>query len=360
MSELVLERKTAGIPIPKLMPRLKALALPALAVVAGLAAAVYGYQWWTVDRWFESTDDAYVGGNVTSISPHVAGFVSQILIDDNQRVRAGQLLVRLDDRNYAATLDRANAIVLQREAALDSLSARYTLQQSSIRQTEASLAADIAEAAFRTEDAQRYRNLASTNAGSRQNEQKAVAWNRKAQAAVASSRAALDAARQQLTVLKTEIAEAEAAVSEAKADSQTARLNMEYTEIRSPIDGYIGNRAAKVGAYVHEGTYLLSIIPAHHLWVDANFKEDQLTLMKPGQPATVVVDLMPDHVFQGRIVSLAPATGAIFSVIPPENATGNFTKIVQRVPVRVVLDDDASGALRPGLSTTVTIDTRSD
>jgi len=178
---------------------------------------------------------------------------------------------------------------------------------------------------------------------------------------VASAQAAHAAANQQLSVLAASIDEAAAAVAQAQADLQTARLNLGYAEIRSPISGYVGNRAARVGAYVSQGTYLLSIVPAHGLWVDANFKEDQLARMQPGQPATIAADTLPGHVFHGHVLSVAPATGAVFSVIPPENATGNFTKIVQRVPVRIALDDeDASlGRIRPGLSTVATVDTRS-
>ena len=144
--------------------------------------------------------------------------------------------------------------------------------------------------------------------------------------------------------------------------SHTARLNLGYTEIRAPIDGYIGNRAAEVGAYVAAGTYLVSVVPSAGLWVDANFKEDQLARMVAGQPATVSADVLPDHPFRGHLASLAPGTGAVFSVIPPENATGNFTKIVQRVPVRILLDagDPRLPMLRPGLSTTVSVNTQSD
>jgi membrane fusion protein (multidrug efflux system) len=170
----------------------------------------------------------------------------------------------------------------------------------------------------------------------------------------------LAAARQQMSVLQAEIAAARAGVAQAKADVETARLNLGYTEIRSPIDGYVGNRAAQVGAYVASGAYLLSVIPSRGLWVDANFKEDQLARMRPGQTATVVADVLPGKTLHGHVASLSPGTGAIFSVIPPENATGNFTKIVQRVPVRIALDDgDARlGELRPGLSATVSVDTR--
>jgi len=154
--------------------------------------------------------------------------------------------------------------------------------------------------------------------------------------------------------------QARADIAQAEADLETAKLNLGYTEIRAPIDGYVGNRSVRAGAYVSVGTYLISVIPAQGLWVDANFKEDQLERMKPGQSATVAADVMPNRKFHGHVVSLAPGTGSVFSVIPPENATGNFTKIVQRVPVRIMLDADDSrlGGLRPGLSITASVDTR--
>jgi len=362
MSGAVLDRETvAG--SAKSRPRRgrKALALSGLALAVGLGAAWYGYDWWTVGRFVESTDDAYVGGDVTAIAPHVAGFVATILVADNQYVRAGELIIRLDDRDFRAALDRADAIVRQREATLASLQAKYLLQQSTIRQADADVAAKAARAEFANEDAVRYRSLARTNAGSQQEAQKAAAADQEARSAVASSRAGLDAANQQLAVLATEITEARASVAQAAADLVTAHLNLGYTEIRSPVDGYIGNRAAQAGAFVSAGTYLASIVPAHGLWVDANFKEDQLARMEPGQSATILADVMAGHAFHGRVLSLAPGTGAIFSVIPPENATGNFTKIVQRVPVRIRLDaaDATLGRFRPGLSTTVSVDTRS-
>jgi membrane fusion protein (multidrug efflux system) len=362
MSDIVLERATATLPakiIP--LPGLKWLLSAGLAGLLAIGAVRYGYEWWSVGRFLESTDDAYVGGNVTPISPHVAGFVAQILVVDNEHVSAGQTLIRLDDRDFRAAVDRATAIVTQREATLASLVARARLQQSTIRAAEADIDAKTAEAAFTREEDVRYRQLAQSSAGSQQNAQKALAANAVAQSAVISSKAALDAARQQLEVLDAQISEARAAVAEAQADLRSAQLNLGYTQIRSPIDGYIGNRSAQIGAYVPGGAYLVTVIPAHDLWVDANFKEDQLRHMVAGEAVTVVADTLPDHVFRGHVLSLSPGTGAIFSVIPPENATGNFTKIVQRVPVRVELEsgDPALQALRPGLSTTVSVDTRS-
>jgi len=327
-----------------------------------LAALWYGTEWWTVGRFVERTDDAYVGGDVTPIAPHVAGFVAQILVKDNQYVHAGQPLVRLDARDFQASLDRATATVTERQAALANLEAKYELQQAMIRKAAADLDAQKAAAVFASADAVRYRTLAKVEAGSRQNAERAVASNQSAQAAVAAASAGLDAAKQQLAVLATAIAGAKAAEAQAEADLATAKLNLGYTEIDAPVDGYIGDRAAQVGAYVTAGTALLSVVPAHGLWVDANFKEDELARMKPGQTATVVADVLPGRVFHGHVVSLAPATGAVFSVIPPQNATGNFTKIVQRVPVRIALDGDAAtlGLLRAGLSTTVAVDTKAE
>jgi membrane fusion protein (multidrug efflux system) len=361
MDTVVLERRAPAAPVRRhLKFARKTLALAGLALALTTGGVGYGRYWWATGRFIESTDDAYAGGNVTPVSPHVAGFVSQILVTDNQHVHAGQLLIRLDERDFRAAFDHAEAVATGRQAALAALEAKYVLQQAMIRQAEANLRAKIAQATFAAEDAVRYRNLALTSYGTRQNAERTSAAEDEAQSATQSAQAGLTAARQQLTVLEAEIAEARAGVAQAKADLETARLNLGYTEIRSPIDGYVGNRAAQVGAYVASNAYLLSVIPAHGLWVDANFKEDQLAHMRSGQPATIVADVLPDKVFHGHVLSLAPGTGAVFSVIPPENATGNFTKIVQRVPVRIALDDNDArlGALRPGLSTTVSVDTR--
>ena len=362
MSEETINMRIARVavrPTAKLRLSRRTLILAALGLLT-LAALWYGEQWWTVGRFIESTDDAYVGGDVTAIAPHVAGFVAQILVKDNQYVHAGQPLIRLDARDFQAALDHASATVSERHADLASLEARATLQQAVIQQAMADLAAKKADAVFAGQDDARYRTLARIAFASRQTEERAIARNQTAQAAVLAASAGLDAAKQQLAVLESEIAGAKAAEAQAEADLATAKLNLGYTEIDAPVDGYVGDRAAQVGAYVTAGTALLSVVPAHGLWVDANFKEDELARMKPGEPATVVADVLPGRVFHGHVVSLAPATGAVFSVIPPQNATGNFTKIVQRVPVRIALDGDAAtlGLLRAGLSTTVAVDTK--
>ena len=330
----------------------------ALALVVG--AGWYGTDWWRNGRFIETTDDAYVGGDVTSLSPHVAGYVEAITVGDNEHVKAGQVLLRIDPRDYQAALEHAQAVVSERQASLVHLQAQLILQQSLIRQAAADLSAKQARAAFNAEDARRYAALAVTAAGSRQDAQRTETVSQEGAAAVQSAQANLLAAQQQVAVLQAAIMAAGAQVTEAQSDLRTAQLNLGYTEIRSPIDGYIGNRAVRVGSYVAAGAYLLSVVPEHGLWVDANFKEDQLARMRPGETAEVVADITPGRVVHGHLENLAPATGAVFSVIPPENATGNFTKIVQRVPVRILLDntDGNLGTLRPGLSTTVSIDTR--
>jgi membrane fusion protein (multidrug efflux system) len=361
MDTIVLERAATATPVKSRQQfGRRHLALAGLALAITLGGMGYGRYWWNVGRFIESTDDAYAGGNVTAVSPHVAGFVAQILVTDNQHVQAGQLVIRLDGRDFQAALDHAQAAAAKEQAALAGLEAKYVLQQAMINQAEADLNAKTARATFAVADAVRYRELALTTFGTRQNAERASAADQEAQSVIRSAQAGLIAARQQLTVLEAGISEARAGIAQANADLETARLNLGYTEIRSPIDGYVGNRAAQVGAYVANGAYLLSVIPARGLWVDANFKEDQLAYMRPGQPATVVADVLPGKSFQGHVESLAPGTGAVFSVIPPENATGNFTKVVQRVPVRIALDDGEArlGELRPGLSTTVSVDTR--
>ena len=349
----------SGLNLPR--HRLRRIGLVGVALATVAAGVWAGGPWWKVGRYVETTDDAYVGGNVTAIAPHVRGFVAELLAADNERVHPGQVLVRLDPRDFQAALDHAAAVLAARTTEVEGLRARYLLQQSTIRQHKADLAAKGARATFTAQDADRYRSLAQTNAVSRQEAQQAGTFDEEARSAMRSSAAGLEAARQQLKVLDAQIATARAAEAEARSDFRTAQLNLGYTEIRSPIDGYISNRAAQVGAYVEPGAYLISIVPTTGLWVDANFKEDQLARIRPGQTASMEADVLPHHPFRGRVLSLARGTGAVFSVIPPENATGNFIKIVQRVPVRIALDDQEAGLemLRPGLSITASIDTRS-
>jgi membrane fusion protein, multidrug efflux system len=338
----------------------KRLGVAGAALLIGVGAAWYGQHWWTVGRFIESTDDAYVGGDVTVIAPKVAGFIAEVAVTDNQAVHAGDLLVKLDDRDYRAALAKAIAAVAGQQAMLANLEANRRLQDAMIAQAQAELTATAAEIARTRYDVDRYRNLAHDQFASAQRFQQADADYQKARAADARARAALEAAQRRLDVIDTQKQQTQAALAGAIADRDTAQLNLGYTELRAPIDGTVGNRSARPGAYATVGAQLISLVPSHGLWVDANFKESQLARMHKGMPVTIAADVLPGEQFHGRVASLAPATGAVFSVLPPENATGNFTKIVQRVPVRVTLEGDAAtlGKLRPGLSVNASVDER--
>jgi membrane fusion protein, multidrug efflux system len=332
-----------------------------VAIGLGAAAAVaYGHHWLTVGRFVQSTDDAYVGGDITVIAPKVAGFIERVAVTDNQQVAAGQLLVKLDDRDYRAALARAEAAADAQRATLENLEATRRLQLAVIAEAHAGVTAANAEVTRAHDDAVRFRDLSAHSAASVQVFQKADADYKEALAQSEKTRATVDAAQRQLDVIDTQKRQTQAALAEAAASVDLARLNLSYTELRAPIAGVVGNRSARTGAYAPIGAQLISIVPAQGLWVDANFKESQLARMRAGQRVTVTADVLPSHEFVGHVGSLAPATGAEFSVLPAENATGNFTKIVQRVPVRIVLDGGAStlGRLRPGLSVTVNVDER--
>lgn len=357
----VVDRDVAALPASGIRKiGLKRLALYGAIGVAAVAVVAYGHHWATVGRFIENTDDAYVGGDITVIAPKVAGFIEQVAVTDNQRVQAGELLVKLDDRDYEAALARAAAAADAQRATLANLDATRRLQQAIIAQAHAGVTAADAEVNRTHDDAVRFRDLSARSAASIQVFQKADADYKEAAAQAQKSRAAVDAAARQLDVIDTQKRQTEAALAEATANVDLARLNLGYTELRAPIAGVVGNRSARTGAYAAVGTQLVSIVPAQGLWIDANFKESQLSRMRAGLRAKITADVLPGHEFVGHVASLAPATGAQFSVLPAENATGNFTKIVQRVPVRIVLDGDAStlGRLRPGLSVDVDVDVR--
>jgi membrane fusion protein (multidrug efflux system) len=361
MSSTVVDRETISVaPRRGLKLGRKRTAAGGLALLVALGGAWYGHEWWTVGRFIESTDDAYVGGDITVIAPKVAGLIAEVAITDNQPVHEGDLLARLDDRDYRAALAKTEGAVAAAQAALANLDANRRLQDAMIAQARAEVANTDAEATRTQFDVVRYRQLATEQFASAQRFQQADADHKKGIAAAERSRAALSAAQRQLEVIDTAKQQAEAALAQAMAERDLARLNLTYTELRAPIDGTIGNRSARTGAFASIGAQLLSLVPARGLWVDANFKESQLAGMRAGLPATIKADVLPGEIFHGHVVSLAPATGAQFSVLPPENATGNFTKIVQRVPVRILLDGDAAvlGRLRPGLSVLAEVDER--
>jgi len=358
----------SGAAIPGDIPRPRAAGLRLnrkAAIWAGvglltLAAATYGANYWVSGQYLQSTDDAYVGGDVSALAPQVSGLVAQVAVTDNETVHAGQLLVQLDDRPYRAALAQADANVAGAQAALANLDATDQLQQSVIAEAQADIVAADAAVVLARANAARYARLAASSAGTEQDAQTAIATLQQDVASAQKTRAALTAETARLAVIETQKAQAQASLSGAKAAQYVAALNEEYTQIRAPFDGVVGDRAAHVGDYASAGSQLLSLVPTSGLWVDANFKEDQLDRMRPGQSVQIVADIAPGVNITGHVVSLAPASGAVFSLLPAENATGNFTKIVQRVPVRIALDGGAAslGLLRPGLSVTATVNTK--
>jgi membrane fusion protein, multidrug efflux system len=330
------------------------LAGTAVALLAG--AAWYGWDYWTVGRYLVSTDDAYVKADNTTIAPKVSGYLSQVLVGDNEHVIAGQVLARIDDRDFKVALDQAKADVAAAQAAVASKRAQLEVQQAVIAAAKATIEVDTATQTFASQENKRYTDLAATGYGSVQNAQSAQSRNAGAQAAILRDTANLASALKQVELLKAEIAQAIAAAGRASALQQQAELNLGYTTITSPIDGIVGNRTLRTGQFVQAGTQLMSLVPATGAYVVANFKETQLTAVRKGQPVDIAVDMFPGQMVHGHVDSLAPASGQEFALLPPDNATGNFTKVVQRIPVKIALDTTPI-ELRPGMSVIPTIET---
>lgn len=349
--------KSKGGGIGTILKRL-AIGLALVAVIGG--SGYYGYRYWTVGRFVESTDDAYLEADYTTIAPKVSGYIAAVLVDDNERVDAGQMLARIDDRDFVTGLAEATSNVATAEDEIKNLEAQIQLQHSIIAQSEADIRAAEAALVFSSADSNRYRTLARTGFGTVQRAQQAEADFREKTAAKAHSRAVLVAAQQQIVVLQTAQAKARSQLIFARSAQHQAELNLSYTRIVSPIKGTVGARSLRVGEYVQAGTQLMAIVPLHAVYVVGNFKETQLTYVRPGAPATIEVDSFPGTTFTGRVDSLAPASGLEFSLLPPDNATGNFTKIVQRVPVKIVFNERGplAGLLRPGMSVEASIDTK--
>jgi len=334
-----------------------------LLLAIGLAlGAGTGWYWWTEWRFVQSTEDAYVQSDTTVISPKIEGYIKEVRVGENQPVTAGQVLFVVDERDFAAKTALAEAAVATAEALVATYASRRTLQQAMIEQAEATVQSAEADLNRARLDHKRYTALATSDFVSRQRFETADADSRKAEAALGKARAALVAEQNQLAVLASQEREEEARLAQSRASLQLAKNDLDNTIVRAPVAGIAGNRAGRVGQYVKPGTQLLSLVPLPHVYVTANFKETQLTRMRPGQPVDISVDAYPDQPLTGRIESFAPASGAQFSLLPPDNATGNFTKIVQRVPVRIALPADGPLArlLRPGLSVTVSVDTRAE
>jgi len=334
------------------------LATAALALLAG--AGYFGYGWWTTGRFLEETDDAYVQADMVAMSSRVAGQVAEVPVMDNQRVRKGDVLARLDDRDLQAAQAQARADVAAAEADIQSLQAQLRLQDSTVAAADADIASADASAAYAKFEFTRYTDLVRTGTGSLQRAQQADADIKGRDAAAARARATAEGARQQVTVLHAQLGRAEAALLRARAVADQAALNLSYATITAPVDGAVGDRTVRAGQYVQPATRLLNVVPMDAgLYVIANFKETQLARMGVGEAVRLDVDMLGGEPLLGTVDSLAPGSGSTFALLPPENATGNFTKIVQRVPVRIRLAPDARlPQLRPGLSITASVDTR--
>jgi membrane fusion protein (multidrug efflux system) len=334
--------------------------LVAVATTAAIAATVAAGRWASEWRHWQTTDDAYVEGDITSMAPKISGHVVQVLVADNQPVKAGDVLVRIDDRDFLARVADARAQVAARRAMLAQLDDKVAVQQATLAQAGAGIASAQAELARSRADLERTQRLVREDYVSRQRFDSQAAEAAKAEAGVKGSNAQALAARRQLAVLEAEREIAKAQLEQAEAQRAVAQADLDATIIRAPVDGVIGNRAVRDGAYARPGQHLLSVVPLHNVWIDANFKETQIGAMHPGARAEIEVDAFPGVTLHGKVSGFSPASGAKFSLLPPENATGNFTKVVQRLPVRIELPAGhaLAGRLRPGLSVVARVDTR--
>jgi membrane fusion protein (multidrug efflux system) len=338
--------------------KLRRLLLAGAAVAVLSGAVWYGWDYWTVGRFQVSTDDAYVKADNTTIAPKVSGYLSAVLVGDNERVKAGQVLARIDDRDFVVALDQAKADVAAATATVTSKQAQLDVQQSVIAAAKATIEVDTATKTFAGQENRRYTDLAATGYGSVQNAQAAQSRNASAEAAIQRDQANLVSALKQVDLIKAELAQAVAASARATALQRQAELNLGYTTITAPIDGVVGNRTLRTGQFVQAGTQLMSLVPASGAYIIANYKETQLTNVHEGQKVDVEVDMFPGKVVHGHVDSLAPASGQEFALLPPDNATGNFTKVVQRIPVKIALEGGAAIELRPGMSVIPTIETQ--
>ncbi len=324
------------------------------------AAGLYGWHWWTAGRFLETTDDAYLQADKVTVAPRISGYVSEVLVSDNQPVKAGDVIARLDDREYQILLRQAQADVEKNKAQLKGVAAAIVQQMAQVEEARADVANTEAAQVFSSQEFTRYQALMQSGSGSVQRQQQAELEFRQRRAANNKARAALDSAMKQVDSLKALDASARASVEGAKAKLEQAQLNLSYTTITAPIDGVVGDRSLRIGQFVSPGTGLLTLVPmGRDIYLVANFKETQVGEMAEGQAASFTVDAFGSHEFKGRVASFAPGTGAQFALLPPENATGNFTKVAQRVPVRITLDpsEPLLGRLRPGLSVEVTVHT---
>ena len=331
----------------------------ALVLVAGAIAALFITRWdiWVGARVRQATDDAYVRGDITPLSAKVEGYVRTVAVADFQQVKAGDLLVQIDDEDYQARVAQAEADLIGAEAAIENLKSRKSLQHAQIAEAESTIAATQADVERTRQEAVRQRSLLATTFGTPQKLEQAIADQKRFEANLARNEAERDGQRREMAVLDTQEAQLRADAKAKRALLDLMRINLGYTRILAPIDGMVGERGIRAGQYVHAGTQIISVVPLQNVWVLANYKETQMTHVAIGQKAEITVDSFPGTVVMGHVDGIAPASGSQFSLLPPDNATGNFTKVVQRIPVKIVLDPGGplAGKLRPGMSAIATI-----
>ena len=336
------------------------LLMAGAAVIAVVLGGNYGWHWWTVGRFQETTDNAFLQADKVTVAPKVAGFVSAVLVRDNQPVRAGDVLATIDDADYKVAIAEAQADLDKAEAQLEGYKAAVVQQQAQVETSRADIMNAEAALTYAQQEAARSEDLLSRGAGTTQRAQQTRSDLLQRQGTLSKSRSALIAAEKQVVTYEALAKSAFATIAGAQAKLDQAKLNLGHTTIRSPIDGVIGDRSVRTGQLVQAGVNLLTVVPmGRDIYLVANFKETQIGRMTQGQAVSFTVDAFGNHEFRGKVESFSPGTGAQFALLPPENATGNFTKVVQRIPVRIRLADDPLLAqLRPGLSVEATVETR--
>jgi len=345
---------------PLKSPRVRlALLVGALAILAGGLLWYFDHQ--NRGQYMQGTDNAYITADSVVVAPKIAGYVERVFVSENQSVRQGQPLAELDPREYRAQTAQITSQINAATATGETTRSQIAEQQAAIAQAQAQLDAARAEASFAAQQVERYQPLAASGAEPRERLAQLQTQARQARERAEAAQAGLIGAQRRVGTLGAQIRQSQSQAQAARAQLAAARVNVESTLLRAAITGRVGDLAARVGQFVQPGTRLMTLVPVDRMFIEANFKETQLGLMRVGQSVSIEVDALPGVELTGRVASFAPGTGAQFSVLPPQNATGNFTKIVQRVPVRIAID--APPAVRrllvPGMSVDVTVDTRS-
>ncbi len=334
-----------------------------LGVVGVLAlgtGAYFGHGWWTIGRYMVATDDAYVGARSSTLSPKVSGYIADVAVEDNAQVKAGDVIARIDDGDYRLAVQTAHDQIAVQQAAIQRFAKQITAQEAAVDQAKAQLASAKAGAVRTDLELKRQQDLATRQINSRAALEQAQANNDQAVASVQAADASIESAVANVEVLKAQREEAARTLRQFETSLAKVERDLSFTVIRAPFDGVVGNRAMQVGDYVQPTQRLASLVPLDAVYIDANFKETQVSRLQAGQPVAIAVDALPGQTFEGRVASFAPASGSVFSLLPPDNATGNFTKIVQRLPVRILVPAEVAeqAVLRPGMSVVVKVNTK--